>query len=113
MILTPGGVVTVDQTRVSLAPEATAVVLGTSTVPLAGTSVGLPDRSDDGDGDDDGDGVDDGNDDDDDDGTSKITNADASEGDIFNDAVGVRAKSTECLFGLKILVAVVIVLALL
>ena len=33
--LTPGGIITVDGTPVSLAPSATAIVVGTSTVPLS------------------------------------------------------------------------------
>ena len=120
VILTPGGVVTVDETRVSLASEATAVVVGTSTVPLAPEGgVGNPGRgrddSDNGDEDNDfnenGDDADNDDTNNDDEFSEPSDTADTEDG-LFSGAFRANAKSTEHLLGLTILVGIFIVLVL-
>lgn len=56
VVLTAGGVVTVSETRVSLAPDATEAVIGSNTVPLADPIEESPGSGDTVEGGDDGDG---------------------------------------------------------
>ena len=116
VILTPGGVVTVDETRVSLAEEATEAVVGTSTVGLVGTE---DDFDGDGDEDEEEDGVDefdeneeDEDEDEEDDATDATDAVVLEEDGLFSAAVCLKAWSMESLFGIAGFVGGVVVLVI-
>ena len=108
---------TVDETRVSLAEEATEAVVGTSTVGLVGTEDGDGDEEEEEDGidefDEDEDEEDEDEDEDEDDDATDATDAVVLEEDgLFSAAVCLKAWSMESLFGIAGFVGGVIVLVI-
>ena len=125
LILTAGGVVTVNETRVSLAPDATEAVIGSNTVPLADPSDGFSGSSDvddgDGDVDDDVDDVDDiddieeeeeEDDDDDDDDDNDNDNDISGDNGTFSAAIRKSDPSTSWLMVCTICTGIVVILIL-